>query len=71
MNSLIYYQATPASRHSKKRLSTGPKTEIRKLLQYLDQTGQDTDFQRLNQNHACERAIMRKEEFFGKFNHAL
>jgi hypothetical protein len=41
------------------------------LTWHVKHSGQDTDFQRLNQDRACERAIMRKEEFFGKFNHAL
>lgn len=41
------------------------------LAWHVKHSGHGLELQRLNQNHACERAIMRKEEFLGKFNDVL
>lgn len=41
------------------------------LAWHIKNSGQGLELQRLNQNQACERAIMRKEEFLGKFNDDL
>ncbi len=41
------------------------------LAWHIKHSGQGLELQRLNQNHACERTIMRKEEFLGKFSDVL